>query len=703
MRSESRYIALLLILILCSCMGMQASSMPQVRNDSIIRERLDSFRLSMQNDSPDAGYYYDLVRDYLDSDKVGDSLLISNLFYYSGTYKYLRNSYDEAADLLEKAVRYRLDMQCLDDIYSKARSNLGLSYMYSGNYEKARENLETALYLREQLFGKDSPDLLRTLLNLTAVYIEMNMYGKALTASLRGIQTVEKSAGNTDSETLLKLYYNSSVAYKNQLDFSRARRNSEIALSLVKQGLTDKSIILKIYNSLAVTNAQLGNREEAGRYFQIALDMIAREDIRGRTVEVVFDNYAFYLVEDSIYDEAEKYLLMSVDDALMQYGRGSRDHILKLLSYSYFLLKHKEDYEKAEDILFQILPYTEANYHDIRVKAETYLSLSKLMYETGRISESLEYINKAMDDSLNLSSSHVVASLLQKSHVMHKIHSSGGGGTGELEESLSAVEAAIGIIEKTRLEINEDESRNRISGRFSDAYNMGILVLYELYKLTGKRTYLESSINLSERSKAAGLLAATRNNRSMNFRLPEQLAEKEKQLLSDIRDYNEVVYTESARREPDRELIDHYKLLGFKSGAVYDSLVQVFKEDYPRYYDLKYNTGVSNTDDIKRKMGRSGNFIEYYMSDSLLYIFLVNRDTSVIEKVHLPQNFRDKVLGFRDILVNPAINAGARAQYNEYLALSYDLYKILDSSGERLHSFRQACDLSRWLAVLYTF
>ncbi|MDZ7739048.1 MAG: CHAT domain-containing protein [Bacteroidales bacterium] len=677
MRSISRNIFMLLILILCSCMVMQAFSMPQVRNDSIIRERLDSFRLSMQNNSPDAGYYYDLVREYLDSDKVGDSLLISDLFYYSGTYKYLRNSYDEAADLLEKAVRYRLDKQCLDDIYSKARSNLGLSYMYAGNNEKARENLETALQLREQLFGKDSPDLLRTLLNLTAVYIEMNMYGKALTASLRGIQTAEKSAGNTDSETLLKLYFNSSVAYKNQLDFSRARRNSEIALSLVDPHTTDKSMILKIYNSLAVTNAQLGKKEEAGRYFQNALDMIAREDIRGRTVEVVFDNYAFYLLEDGMYDKAQRYLLRSVEDALIQYGSGSRDHILKLLSYSFLLLKHGEDYQKAEEILFKILPYTEGNYHDTRVKTETYLYLSSLMYKTDRLGESLEYIDRVLDDSLNISSRYEVVSLVQKSRVLYKVYSSGSGGTGELEESLSAAEEAIGIIERTRLEINEDESRSRISGRFSDAYDVGILALYELYELTGDRTYLERSINLSERSKAAGLLAATRNNRSMNFRLPEELAEKEKQLLSDIRDYNEVVYTESARQEPDLELIDQYKLLNLRSSTSYDSLVQVFKEDYPRYYDLKYKTGVSNTDDIKRKMGRSGNFIEYYMSDSLLYIFLVNRDTSVLEKVHLSQNFRDKVLDFRDILLNPAINGGARAQYNEYLSLSYDLYKIL--------------------------
>ncbi|MFP4488906.1 MAG: tetratricopeptide repeat protein, partial [Bacteroidales bacterium] len=304
MRSISRNIFILLFLILHSAAETGASpAVPQVQNDSIISLKLDSFRIAMTSGSPDAGYYYDLVKEYLHSGMISDSILISDSYYYTGTYKYLRQSYGEAIALIEESVRYRLETGCTDDIYSKARTNLGLAYMYAGNNEKARENLETALYLREEEFGKESPALLRTLLNLSAVYIEMNMYGKALTVSLRGIQTAEKSAVNTDSETLLKLYFNSSVAYKNQLDFSRARRNSEIALSLVDPRKTDKIMILKIYNSLAVTNAELGKRDEAKKYYQEALDMIAREGLNGRTTEVVYDNYAFYLLEDGIVPE----------------------------------------------------------------------------------------------------------------------------------------------------------------------------------------------------------------------------------------------------------------------------------------------------------------------------------------------------------------------------------------------------------------
>lgn len=676
MRSKFLKIFMLLALMY-PCRGVHAVlPVQELRNDSTIREKLDSFRLAMQNNSPDAYSYYNQIRNYIDSGCIRDSILLSDACYYTGTYNYLFHEYTEAIRLLVEAIAYREKISCTDDIYSKARSNLGLSYLYTGNNEKARINLECALRIREDIFGMDSPLLLRTLLNLSATYIEMNMYGKALSVSLRGIRTAEKSSRKVKSETLLRLYFNSGVAYNNRMDYSSSRRNSEIALSLIKPGVTDPDMILKVYNSLAVTNAQLGNRQEAGIYYDKAVNMITLNELRGRTVEILYDNYAFYLVEDGRYSEAERYLTLSVEDAMSEYGEGSRDHVLKLLSYSYFLLEHRKDYGKVEKVLYKVMPYIADNSQDNSVKTESYLNLSRLMYETERLNKSLEYIERALADTVNVSSRYMIISLLQKSRVLRKIYQEGGD-VNELKSSLRTVESAIALIESSRLKINEDESRSLISGKYSDVYDMGISTLYELFTLTGDPGYIERSMIIAEKSKAAGLLAATRNNRSMNFTLPEDLAEKEKQILSDIKDYNEVVYAESAKQEPDRELIDRYKLLAFNSNVSYDSIVQVFKEDYQRYYDLKYNTRVSNIGEIKRKIGRSGNFIEYYLSDSMLYIFLVNRDTFLLEGIDLSGNFRENILEYRDILLNPAINHGAGEQFSHYVSQAYDLYQIL--------------------------
>ena len=672
------YIFILITIMLHAGHVSGATDIPAgTQDETFIRSELRQFRILMQNSDPAAGEYCTRIMQYIASGIIDDALLLSDSYYYTGTYKYIENSYDEAVELLEKSVDYRMAGDSIDDTYARARSNLGLSYMYSGKYEQASANLEIALATRERLFGTNSHILLNTLLNLSGLYYEMDMHEKALSVSLRGIRLAESNTEYAEPDKLLKLYHNSGISYMNFLDYSRAKRNMEIAYSLaLEHAGSDTLMMLAIYNSLAICSANLGNKDDAGRYFRDALGLIGSATPAGRTANAVFENYAFYLTDNGMFKKADDFLQLSLEATSKEYGRGSRDHILKLLSYSYFLTEYMKDYEQAENQLIDIMYYVGNNLQDVRVKNEALLNYSGLMYHKGRYEEALKYINEIYTDSLVVSYREKKRHLLHRGKILHKMYLAGSD-IECLEKSLSAIEEAISIIEDTRLKINEDESRSRVYGRDDDAYTMAIYILSELFRLTGDEYYLERSLVISEKSKAAGLLAATRNNRSINYQLPAGVAELEKELLAEIRDYNEVIYNESASQDPDNRLIDRYKLLNFKSNVRYDSLLQVFEDEYPRYYNLKYNTGVSDADDIRKCIGRDGNFIEYYMSDSLLYIFLVNRNNLVLETVQTGQDFHDRILEFRDILINPSIIKGSREQYEKYIRLSYELYTQL--------------------------
>jgi len=678
MRTGHRYIFILIMIILYAGPGLKAdNTSAKIEDEGFIRRELRQFRMMMQNNDPAAGEYYNRIMQYISSDVVDDSILLSDSYYYAGTYRYIENSYDEAIKLLEKSVDCRMAKDSIDDIYARAQTNLGLSYMYSGKHEQASVNLEIALATRERLFGPDSVILLKTLLNLSGLYNEMDMHEKSLAVSLRGIRLAEKNIEYAGQGQLLKLYYNSGISYMNFLDYSRAKRNMEIAYSLaLEHAVSDTLMVLAIYNSLAICSANLGNKDDAGRYFRDALGLIGTVSRSGRTANAVYENYAFYLTDNGMFKEADKYLQLSLMAISKEYGRGSRDHVLKLLSYSYFLTEYMKDYQQAGNLLFDIMTYVGNNLQDRGVKNEALLNYSRLMYHRGSYTEALRYINEIYSDSVGISYREKKRHLLHKGKILHKMYLAGSD-IGYLEKSLSSVEEAIRIIENTRLKINEDESRSRVYGRDDDAYTMAIYMLSELFRLTGDRYYLERSLVISEKSKAAGLLAATRNSRAINYQLPAEVADLENELLAEIRDYNEVIYNESAGQNPDNRLIDRYKLLNFRSNVRYDSLLQVFEEDYPRYYNLKYNTGVSNADDIRKSIGRDGNFIEYYMSDSLLYIFLVNRNNLVLETVQTGQEFHDKILEFRDIIINPSIIKGSRDQYEKYIRLAHELYTEL--------------------------
>lgn len=645
--------------------------------DTTLVNRLDAFKLAMQESDPVAGEYYEWILDYLASHEIRDTILLSDCYYYAGTYKYLTDSYDESKGLLQKSIRYRLAKDSIDDIYARARTNLALSFLYSGQTEQARENLELALTTREDLFGTGSPLLLRTLLNLSALYIDMSMYERALSVSVRGIKMAEEYPDVIDNDRLASLYYNTGVSYMNIFDFYRAKRNFELAYSIFT-GKSDINVvdILRSYLSLAACNFELQNIEESEYYFKKALDLLDSTHFKGRLLYSLYDNYSRLLSEIEDMEGARNYLLLGVEEAEKAYGTNSRDHIIQLLNYAYFLLQHTDDYGQTEKVLKQALLYAGNNEHDRRVKGEAYLYHARLMHETGKNSEALESINLLIEDSLIMSSRIRTAAYLYKSRILMGMPGAESD-VDILKEALSSAEKTIALIEDTRIRIKEYESSSSVSGNFFEAYDLSLSILHSLFKLTGDIAYAESAFAVSEKSRAAGLLLATRNNRTMNYHLPPDLAGLERELMADLRDYNEVIYNESAKQEPDYDLINHYRQLSVKTGARHDSLIRIFEKDYPRYYNLKHNTGVSSIEEIRDRIGKKGNFIEYYLSDSLLYIFLINDRVFEITTVSGGDDLRAMLMDFRNILTEPSIVTGSVSQYRQFVSLSSELYNRL--------------------------
>jgi len=673
-----RFVFILFVIVFCFNTLIKAGpDMPFNESDSVMVEKLNSFKLAMQNNKPEAGDYNDWILSYIDSHPILDSLLLSDCYYYTGTYYYLNHLYSDAIELLQKSLEYRIAADSIDDIYARTRTNLALSYLYTGNLDDALNNLETALATREMLFGPESPNLLRTLLNLSAIYIDMSMYERALSYSLRGIQLGEKNIDTIAPGDLVNLYNNSGVSYANIFDYSRAIQNFELMYSLSEESeVVDLEKQIRSYNSIAVCNYELENLELSDSYFQKALELIDSDQIPLRLIISVYENYAFFLADTELYDEAEDYFLLALEIAGSEFGQNSRDHIIRLLTYTYFLIHYRQNYKGAEDVLKSVLGYVSKHREDSRVKNEAFLYYSRILYHTGRYSRGLKYIDQVISDSLGLSVRTLTYAFLQKSKILFETYRHNNN-IRDMEDALAASEKAITIIEDTRLKIQQDESRRRVSGRYMDAYDMTVDMLYRLFSVTGNPEYGERAFIISEKSKAAGLLAATRNNRAMSFHLPDNLAVLERGLLSDLRDYNEVIYEESAKQSPNSKLIDHYRLLSLKTSARYDSLVQVFKQEYPRYYNLRDNSSGSNVEDIRKNIGRDGNFIEYYLSDSLLYIFLVNHESFEIQTVSVEDSFKDMISGFRDILTDPLIVSGTAEQYRQYITLAFELYNKL--------------------------
>jgi CHAT domain-containing protein len=102
-----------------------------------------------------------------------------------------------------------------------------------------------------------------------------------------------------------------------------------------------------------------------------------------------------------------------------------------------------------------------------------------------------------------------------------------------------------------------------------------------------------------------------------------------------------------------------------------------FEKDYPEYYSIKYSTRVPSLKEIPAITGRNNNYLNYVMSDSMLYIFIINRKYQKIITYETDSSFVSKLMKFRLLLSNPSPSESARTKFSDFQEAGFELYRLL--------------------------
>ncbi|MBK7712424.1 MAG: CHAT domain-containing protein [Bacteroidales bacterium] len=248
-----------------------------------------------------------------------------------------------------------------------------------------------------------------------------------------------------------------------------------------------------------------------------------------------------------------------------------------------------------------------------------------------------------------------------------------------LKTASSTAKLIVGVLEKLRINISEDDSRLILGDNYRNSYLNAIRDFNLLYHITGNKDYLDEAFEYLEKSKVAGLLAATRELNASQFSIPFDLANLEKKLRSEINLMNAKIDEEVQEDRPDTILIKTWSEKILATTLMKDSLVNVFEKKYPEYFALKYNTTVTKLDEISGVIGRNGNYINYVASDTLLYIFVANRKNRELLVIPADSNFYADIREFRALLAMPSSSGNARVAFENFQQIGYRLYhKIVE-------------------------
>jgi len=617
-----------------------------------------------------------------------DDLTTSDSKYYIGVYYLLSGKNLEAINWFRLSSSIREKMNCYDGILAKCLFNMSIAYNNLGDYNRMEQSALRSHEVEKRIYGESNPLLIRGLSAIVTAYFNLSEYSKAINYGITALKLIEGTNDNIDYDAAI-LYTNIGTCHARLSDYSKAVPFLEQAESIyMKYSFEEDENYINLLNSLAVTYFFLGRHEKSDEYFTKGLTKIRSSN---SVLSFNFLNsFAIMLGNAGNISRGEKVLLNSLDKAGSFFGKDSRDYFEVVKNYADYLRIYKIDLVKSLHLYEKCIIYLATHKEDTALSNPVYLGYALALSEKGESLKSLEIIQKLLfsgtkgeqkPSSLGNPEIDIIKPeqwsirlLKAKYTILWDIYIREKNDNFLLAASKTS-ELIISLLDKLRLNISEDESRLLLGDRFRDSYLYSIRNYDLCYKATGNKAYLDKVFEYSERSKVAGLLASTRELKATQFHIPSEIAELERSLKSEVSFYNAKISEENSMNSPDQGLLTEWKGLLINATQKRDSLISLFENQYPEYYLIKYSTGIINPEEIPEIAGRNINYLNYVVSDTVLYIVLANRKHLQLLTVPVDSVFFSYVREFRNLLSFPHDNA--KSGFSRFMEVGGSLYKII--------------------------
>jgi len=620
-----------------------------------------------------------------------DSTVMSELYYYSGICNLIAARYNNAILNLIHSADIRDRIGLIDQRYTTAIFNIGVAYNYLGDYIRVKEYMLMYIPLAEKLFGENSQEVASAYATLIGASIGSKEYSNFTDYTSRAFAIFGNNNQAFTGRDLSNLYSSIGTGYFRMEDYSKARIYFEQAESVIESGnIAPDQNYITLINSLAVTYHNLNMAEKEEEYFNKGIKH-ANVDNSFLSFNMI-NSYAIALGNSGYVDQADDLLNGLLERSGNVYGTGSRFHIEVMKNYAEFLLIYRKDIEGSISLFSECRKYLLRHKEDVSLREEVLSGFARALFQSGQSVNALEIIQELLFYGKEMDASQILYSnpdpdqikadrrylsvLKSKYEILWDLYSDTGA-FAILEAAANTSELIISVIDKIRINISEEESRIVLGNRYRDSYLMAIRDFELCYKNTGEQRYLEKTFEFTEKSKVAGLLAATRELNAIQFHIPPDIAELEKSLQREISIYNSKISMEVDRENPDKAMLAELndKLLGTIKGR--DSLARTFEKDYPGYYTLKYNTTAPEMKDIPAIVGKNINYLNYILSDSMLYIFIINRKYNELLSFKTDTLLLRCIKDFRRLLSDPSKAENARAEFINYQKVGNKLYSVL--------------------------
>lgn len=558
---------------------------------------------------------------------------------------------DSALFYTNEAVKFLERMQPTDStLLANSYQSMGIINKLLGKYSNAIQFYSKAEFIYKE---KNENSLLAIVYSNKAniFYIQQD-YSKAEDYQKQAIRILERDSIKYRKQ-LGNFYNNLANVYKKKGEFNKAIYFYDKSLKL-----KEKKNSYVSFGNLAMCYQRLNNNQKARSYYELSIQT-ARESIESTNPKLAQQlmYYAIFLGNQNKNEES----VLLFNEALKIYG------------YNFG--------EKHPDISSCLNSIGEMYLQNSQVDtALLYFQKSLIALSTNFNNSSLNSNPKASEVS---SQTHLLRSLKNKANAL-AIRATRDKSIEDYKLSLLAYENVSNLFTNIRLGYVSEESKLLLANNEFETFSNALETCFNLYKLTNKPEYIEKAFFYSESGKSSILNESIRNTKALNIGgIPDSLIFQEKTLEKSIWNYEELIYEENKRKEPNENKLSYWNKFLFEEKQNYSELLDYLETNFSDYHSFKYKKVKTNIKEIQQELSRRESVVEFFLTNNNLYTFLIQKNKVVLNNSKTDSTFLNNLNQVIRSVSNNNFSYHGFAEFNEFQNASHDLYIELFGSIEK--------------------
>ncbi len=436
-------------------------------------------------------------------------------------------------------------------------------------------------------------------------------------------------------ETKAYIFYLMGNNYSCQKEYDKAIESFNKSIHTYKY--TNSEYLGRLYTDLAYTHALIGQNKMATKYYKQAIDFFQKNiDKYNYELSIAYKSFGLICKNNQELQQSENLFLKS-HEIVKKYYTKNKTILANSLNYIGFFYYETNQYEKAlqyfQKSINTIIPQTNATKIYSNPKPEDLKRNTELLYALRRKARTL-YL-------LYLNTKNIK----------------------DLKASFTTFELVMSLIEKTRDESFSEESDLTFADNYKETINYAIITIYKLYKLTGKDYYKNKLFEYSEKGKASLLFRSIKEIESFqkdtNFVRLKKLDKKLQPAIEIINNTNR------------KQTVMINKLM-----KLHDEVESFTKTHFKTYSNIASNNKSITLDSLQQKLNADELVLEYSLTDSILFCFIIQKNKTEIATTPVSQSFQGKLAEYLQLISNPD-KVNWEHDFYKFASLSRFLYNIL--------------------------